>query len=143
MKLARPDRLVVATLGDGSYMFANPVACHQIMEAYDIPVLILILNNAEWGAVRQSVTMMYPEGYAATELPSKADNLQDDLLLITGSIDGTVLPEHSLRFIQACVNSGVQVDFFEYPGYEHNVRGKDRLHLMEKVLRYMDARLLH
>ena len=65
MKLARPDRLVVATLGDGSYMFANPVACHQIMEAYDIPVLILILNNAEWGAVRQSVTMMYPEGYAA------------------------------------------------------------------------------
>ncbi|CAD7048829.1 acetolactate synthase [Pseudorhizobium endolithicum] len=65
MKLARPDRLVVATLGDGSYMFANPVACHQIMEAYDIPVLILILNNAEWGAVRQSVTMLYPDGFAA------------------------------------------------------------------------------
>ncbi|HCL64643.1 MAG TPA: thiamine pyrophosphate-requiring protein [Rhizobium sp.] len=65
MKLARPDQLVIATLGDGSYMFANPVACHQIMEAYDIPVLILILNNAEWGAVRQSVTMLYPDGYAA------------------------------------------------------------------------------
>ncbi len=65
MKLARPDRLVVTTLGDGSYMFANPVACHQIMEAYDIPVLIMILNNAEWGAVRQSVTMLYPDGFAA------------------------------------------------------------------------------
>ena len=65
MKLARPDRLVVATLGDGSYMFANPVACHQIMEAYAIPVLIVILNNAEWGAVRQSVTTLYPDGYAA------------------------------------------------------------------------------
>lgn len=65
MKLAKPERLVVATLGDGSYMFANPVACHQIMEAYDIPVLIVILNNAEWGAVRQSVTMLYPDGYAA------------------------------------------------------------------------------
>ncbi|GEO85669.1 acetolactate synthase [Ciceribacter naphthalenivorans] len=65
MKLAKPDRLVVATLGDGSYMFANPVACHQIMEACEIPVLIMILNNAEWGAVRQSVTMLYPDGYAA------------------------------------------------------------------------------
>ena len=65
MKLARPERLVVATLGDGSYMFANPVACHQIMESYGIPVLILVLNNAEWGAVRQSVTMLYPDGYAA------------------------------------------------------------------------------
>ena len=65
MKLAKPERLVIATLGDGSYMFANPVACHQIMEAYEIPVLIVILNNAEWGAVRQSVTMLYPDGYAA------------------------------------------------------------------------------
>jgi acetolactate synthase-1/2/3 large subunit len=65
MKLAKPERLIIATLGDGSYMFANPVACHQIMEAYDIPVLILVLNNAEWGAVRQSVTMLYPDGYAA------------------------------------------------------------------------------
>jgi len=52
-------------MGDGSYMFANPVACHQIMEAYRIPVLIVILNNAEWGAVRQSVTMLYPDGFAA------------------------------------------------------------------------------
>lgn len=33
MKLADPDRLVIATMGDGSYMFANPVACHQIAEA--------------------------------------------------------------------------------------------------------------
>ena len=65
MGLARPDRLIVATMGDGSYMFANPVACHQIMQAYDIPILIIIVNNAEWGAVKQSVAMMYPNGHAA------------------------------------------------------------------------------
>jgi acetolactate synthase-1/2/3 large subunit len=65
MKLARPDRLIVATMGDGSYMFSNPVACHQIAEAADIPLLILVLNNSEWGAVRQSVLGVYPEGYAA------------------------------------------------------------------------------
>ena len=65
MQLADRDRLVVATMGDGSYMFANPVACHQIAEAMGLPVLILVLNNAEWGAVRQSVLGVYPDGYAA------------------------------------------------------------------------------
>ncbi len=65
MQLAAPDRLVVATMGDGSYMFANPVACHQIAEALALPVLVLVLNNREWGAVRQSVVGVYPDGYAA------------------------------------------------------------------------------
>lgn len=65
IQLADPGRLVIATMGDGSYMFANPVACHQIAEALELPVLVLILNNAEWGAVRQSVLGVYPNGYAA------------------------------------------------------------------------------
>jgi acetolactate synthase-1/2/3 large subunit len=65
MQLAQPDRLIVATMGDGSYMFANPVACHQIAEAMGLPVLILVLNNREWGAVRQSVLGTYPDGYAS------------------------------------------------------------------------------
>jgi acetolactate synthase-1/2/3 large subunit len=65
IKLGDPDRLVVATVGDGSYMFANPVACHQIAEAYGIPVLTVILNNGEWGAVRHSILDLYPHGYAA------------------------------------------------------------------------------
>ena len=65
IQLARPERLVVATMGDGSYMFANPVACHQIAEAMSLPVLILVLNNREWGAVRQSVLGVYPDGHAA------------------------------------------------------------------------------
>ena len=65
MQLADPDRLVIATMGDGSYMFSNPVVCHQIAEALALPVLILVLNNAEWGAVRQSVLGLYPDGHAA------------------------------------------------------------------------------
>ena len=65
MQLARPERLIVATMGDGSYMFANPVACHQIAEALGLPVLLLVLNNREWGAVRQSVLGTYPDGYAS------------------------------------------------------------------------------
>ena len=65
MQLADPDRLIVATMGDGSYMFANPVACHQIAEALELPLLLLVLNNSRWDAVRQSVLSIYPDGYAA------------------------------------------------------------------------------
>jgi acetolactate synthase I/II/III large subunit len=65
MQLAQPDRLVIATMGDGSYMFANPVACHQIAEAMNLPILVLVLNNREWGAVRKSVLGTYPDGYAS------------------------------------------------------------------------------
>ncbi len=64
-QLADPDRVIVATMGDGSYIFSNPTACHQIAEALSLPVLIIVLNNREWGAVRQSVIGTYPNGYAA------------------------------------------------------------------------------
>jgi acetolactate synthase I/II/III large subunit len=64
MQLADRDKLVVATMGDGSYMFANPTACHQIAEALELPLLVVILDNEEWGAVRTSVRMLYPDGHA-------------------------------------------------------------------------------
>ena len=65
MQLADRDRLIIATMGDGSYIFSNPVACHQIAEALNLPVLLVVLNNREWGAVRHSVLGLYPGGYAA------------------------------------------------------------------------------
>jgi acetolactate synthase-1/2/3 large subunit len=65
MKLADRDRLVVATMGDGSYLFSNPAACHQIAEALDLPLLVVVLNNSGWGAVRQSVLGIYPHGHAS------------------------------------------------------------------------------
>lgn len=65
MQLADRNRLICATMGDGSYMFANPTACHQIAEALDLPVVVIVLNNGEWGAVRQSVRGLYPDGHAA------------------------------------------------------------------------------
>ncbi len=64
-QLADPDRLVFATMGDGSYMFANPTACHQVCEALGLPVITLVLNNEEWGAVRHSVEGLYKGGLAS------------------------------------------------------------------------------
>lgn len=65
IRLADPERLVVAAVGDGSYLFANPVACHHVAEVHGIPLLTLVLNNRGYGAVRASVRGMYPNGYAA------------------------------------------------------------------------------
>ena len=66
---AAADRLLsqggLYEVGDGSYIFSNPTACHQIAEALQLPLLVLILNNAEWGAVRHSVLDVYPDGYAS------------------------------------------------------------------------------
>ena len=63
-KLADRDRLVIAAVGDGSYMFANPVACHQVGEALRLPVLTVVFNNGVWNAVRKSTASVYPEGHA-------------------------------------------------------------------------------
>jgi acetolactate synthase-1/2/3 large subunit len=70
-QLADRDRLVFATIGDGSYMFANPTVCHQVAEALELPVIVLVLNNEEWGAVRHSVVGTYKGGLAhqANEVP--------------------------------------------------------------------------
>lgn len=59
------SRLCVACVGDGSYMFANPVACHQIAEAMELPILTIVKNNGIWNAVRRSVVNSYPGGKAA------------------------------------------------------------------------------
>jgi acetolactate synthase-1/2/3 large subunit len=65
VKLAEPDRQVIAVLGDGSYLFANPVAVHHAATVHRLPVLFVVVNNAMWGAVRRATLGMYPRGEAA------------------------------------------------------------------------------
>jgi acetolactate synthase I/II/III large subunit len=56
---------VIATLGDGSYMFGNPTPCHFVSQAYELPTLTVIFNNRVWNAVRRANLGMYPNGWAA------------------------------------------------------------------------------
>jgi acetolactate synthase-1/2/3 large subunit len=63
-KLAAPDRQVIAVLGDGAYVFSNPVAVHHAAALHELPVLFVIMNNAMWGAVHHFTNAMYPDGYA-------------------------------------------------------------------------------
>jgi len=79
-----------------------------------------------------------PEGYEKTSLLGKADKLKGRLLIIHGTVDPVVVWQNSLTFVEECVTKGVQLDYFVYPGHEHNVRGKDRVHLMQKITQYFD-----
>lgn len=80
-------------------------------------------------------------GYAKASLLDKVQNLKGDLLLIHGADDDVVVPQNSIDLLKQSVDKGVQIDFFLYPGHKHNVRGKDRIHLMKKVLSYIDEKL--
>ena len=78
------------------------------------------------------------EGYAKVSLINKAKDLKGKLLICQGAIDNVVVWEQSLSFIRECIKNNVQVDYFPYPCAEHNVMGKDRIHLMQKVTNYFE-----
>ena len=79
-----------------------------------------------------------PEGYEANSLLNKAQNLEGRLLVIQGAEDNTVVPQHSTEFIERCINNFKQVDYFMYPHHEHNVLGRERLHLYQKMFQYYE-----
>lgn len=81
------------------------------------------------------------EGYKASNVIAKASMLERPLLVIHGTVDDVVLWQNSQAFVKACVDEGVQLDYFIYPGHPHNVRGKDRVHLIQKMYDYVDLRL--
>jgi acetolactate synthase-1/2/3 large subunit len=64
-KLAAPGRQAIAVLGDGAYLFSNPVSVHHASAMHNLPVLFIVMNNSMWGAVRSSALAMYPDGWAS------------------------------------------------------------------------------
>jgi dipeptidyl-peptidase-4 len=79
-----------------------------------------------------------PEGFEATSLINKAKDLIGKLLICQGAVDDTVVWEHSLSFIQRCIDLEIPVDYFPYPTAKHNVFGRNRIHLMDKVTQYFE-----
>ena len=64
-KLAAPEREVIVAVGDGSYMFGNPLPYHYVARAENLPTLTIVANNQTWHAVRQATLDVYPDGTAA------------------------------------------------------------------------------
>ena len=79
-----------------------------------------------------------PDGYAKTSLISKADQLKGKLQIIIGYNDPTVVPQHALSFLKACIEAGTQPDFFVYPGEGHNMMGHSSVHLHERITQYFE-----
>jgi len=65
IKLGAPDRTVIATLGDGAYVFGAPTAAHYAARLHDLPVLTVIFNNEAWEAVKVAALQVHPDGWAA------------------------------------------------------------------------------
>lgn len=79
-----------------------------------------------------------PEGYAETSLINKAKNLKGKLQIIIGTVDPTVVPQHAISFLKACIEAGTQPDFFVYPGEGHNMMGHQSVHLHERITQYFE-----
>ncbi len=82
-----------------------------------------------------------PEGYKNADLKNFVFNLKGKLLIIHDDMDNTVVPQHSFTFLKECIKNNVQLDYFTYPQHEHNVSGKERVHLIDKIIQYFDEHL--
>jgi acetolactate synthase-1/2/3 large subunit len=74
-KLARPDQTVIATLGDGAYVFGAPTAAHLAARMHDLPILTIVFNNESWEAVARATLQVHPDGWAATSKPMPLSHL--------------------------------------------------------------------
>ena len=65
VKLASPEKTVIATVGDGTYMFSVPSASHSVSASHELPILIIVYNNQCWNAVKRATRSVFPDGIAA------------------------------------------------------------------------------
>ncbi len=100
------------------------------------PVVDWSMYEIMYGERYMDMPQENPEGYENNDMTRYVNNLDGKLMLIHGVQDETVVMQHSMKFLRECVKQNKQVDFFAYPIHPHNVRGKDRVHLMQKVSLY-------
>ena len=82
-----------------------------------------------------------PEGYRTANLLNRVDSIRGKVMIMQGGVDPVVLPKNAVNFVQKCIQKKIPVDFFLYPEHEHNVRGRERDHLFEKIYDYYQQNL--
>ena len=105
------------------------------------PVIDWAFYEVMYGERYMDTPQTNPEGYKETNLRNLAGNLKGHLLMIHDYQDETCVPQHTLSFIKACVDARTYPDLFIYPGHPHNVSGRDRIHLHEKITQYFENNL--
>ena len=102
------------------------------------PVIDWSLYEVMYGERYMDTPQSNPEGYKDCNMKLKAGNLKGHLLVIHGGVDPTCVPQHTYSFMKACIEAGTYPDLFIYPGHQHGVVGKDRVHLSNKMTQYFD-----
>ena len=102
------------------------------------PVIDWSYYEVMYGERYMDTPQTNPDGYKQTNLKNLAPQLKGRLLIIHDDHDDTCVPQHTLSFIKACVDARTYPDMFIYPCHKHNVLGRDRVHLHEKITRYFE-----
>lgn len=105
------------------------------------PVLDWKYYEIMYGERYMDMPQENPEGYELTSLENKTDKLEGKLLMIHCTTDPVVMWQHSLVFVENCIHNGKLLDYFVYPGHDHNVYGMDRAHLIMKITQYFKDNL--
>lgn len=105
------------------------------------PVIDWAYYEVMYGERYMDTPQTNPEGYKKANLNLRAGDLKGRLEIIIGANDPTCVPQHSITFLRACIDAGTQPDFFMYPGDGHNMFGRDRVHLYERITRYFEDHL--
>ena len=105
------------------------------------PVTDWNMYEVMYGERYMDTPQQNPEGYKQASTFTYIDQLQGPLLIIHGALDDVVVWQQSMKYIDTCIKKGKQVDYFVYPGHKHNVLGKDRVHLIRKVIDYFEQHL--
>lgn len=138
------DRIGVHGWSFGGFMTLNLMLRHPEVFKVGVaggPVVDWSMYEVMYGERYMDMPQENAAGYKDSDMSNWVPKLKGRLMLIHGVQDATVVMQHSFKFVRECVKQGKQVDFFPYPTHKHNVRGKDRLHLMEKVSRYFEENL--
>lgn len=134
------DRMAVNGWSFGGFMTTSLMLRHPGTFQVGVaggPVIDWKYYEVMYGERYMDTPQENPEGYDKAKVSNYIKNLEGKLLLITGSVDPVVVPQHSMSLLKAAVDNRVQVDFFSYPTHEHNVMGLDRIHLIEKMADYI------
>ena len=102
------------------------------------PVIDWKMYEVMYGERYMDTPQDNPEGYKNSDLTQRAGDLKGRLQIIIGANDPVCVPQHSIAFLRACIDAGTHPDYFIYPGDGHNMAGRDRIHLHERITRYFE-----
>ncbi len=135
------NRIGVHGWSFGGFMTTNLMLTHPDVFKVGVaggPVIDWNYYEVMYGERYMSTPQANPEGYKESNLRLRAKDLQGKLQIIIGYNDPVCVPQHALSFLRAAADAGKQVDFFAYPGGEHNMFGRDQVHLHERISQYFD-----